>query len=128
MNRRKFSFQLVLLTVVLTVAVLFLQYVPIFNPGTGFSLISIGFFFFLSLAMFLIAAKAAISKDKNAFTRLIILFSMGKMLLTVVLVVVYKLVIKPESIYFIIPFFGIYIAYTIFETIFMTKLGKVKAR
>lgn len=128
MNRRKFSFQLVLLTVVLTVVVLFLQNIPVFNADTGFSLISIGFFFFLSLGMFLIGAKAAMSKDKNAFTRLIILFSMGKMFLTVVLVIVYKLVTKPESVYFMIPFFGIYIAYTIFETIFMTKLGKVKAR
>ncbi len=128
MNRRKFSFQLVLLTIILTGAVLMLQYFPVFRPSTGFSLVSIGFFFLLSLVMFLVAAQAAVSKDNNAFTRLIILFTMGKLFLTIILVVVYKEVLNPESNYFIIPFFGIYITYTVFETIFMTKLGKVKAR
>ena len=128
MNRRRFSFQLVLITVLLTGLVLLLQYFPIFTSSTGFSLISIGFFFLMSLIMFLVAAKAAVSKDKNAFTRLIMVFSMSKMLLSVILVIVYKQLVKPESIYFVIPFFGIYITYTVFETIFMTKLGKVKAR
>ena len=78
--------------------------------------------------MFFTAAKAAISKDKNAFTRLIMVFSMGKLFLTVIIVVIYDQIVQPESISFIIPFFGIYIAYTVFETIFMSKLGKVKAR
>ena len=128
MNRRRFSFQLVLLTVFLTGFVLILQYFPVFTSSTGFSLLSIGFFFLLSLIMFLVAAKAAVSKDRNAFTRLIMVFSMSKMLLSVILVIIYKQVIKPESIYFVIPFFVIYSAYTVFESIFMTKLGKVKAR
>ena len=78
--------------------------------------------------MFLIAAKAAVSKDKNAFTRLIMIFTMSKMLLTIILIVAYKKIVDPENTFFVFPFFGIYIAYTVFETIFMTKLGKVKAR
>ncbi len=128
MNRRKFSYQLVVLTVSLTVVVLLLQYFSVFRASIGFSLLSIGFFFFLSLLMFYAAAKAAISKDKNAFTRLIMVFSMGKLFLTIIIVILYHRIAQPESISFIIPFFGIYIAYTVFETIFMTKLGKVKAR
>ncbi|MEO1258119.1 MAG: hypothetical protein AAFZ15_04955 [Bacteroidota bacterium] len=128
MNRRKFSFQLLLLTVVLTGVVMSFQLIPALSPFIGFYLISIGFFCLLSLVMFFTSAKAAISKDKNAFTRLIMVFTMAKLFLTVIIVVVYQQIEKPDNVLFILPFFAIYIAYTIFETIFMTKLGKVEAR
>ena len=128
MNRRKFLFQLVMLTILLIVIIMGLQFLPSFSSSTGFSLFCIGFFFLLSLVMFFIAAKAAVSKDKYAFTRLIIVFTMLKMLLTVVLVVIYQKIAKPEGGTFLFPFFIIYIAYTVYETVFMTKLGKVKAR
>ena len=128
MNRRKFSFQLLLLTVVLTGAVMALQLIPSLSSFIGFYLISIGFFFLLSLVMFFTSARAALSKDKNAFTRLIMVFTMAKLFLTVIIVIVYQQVVKPEGVLFILPFFIIYIAYTVFETIFMTKLGKVEAR
>lgn len=78
--------------------------------------------------MFLLAIKAAVSKDKNAFTSLIIGFTFAKLLLTVALVLVYKKIANPEGALFLVPFFLIYIVFTIFETVFMTKLGKIKAR
>ena len=128
MNKQKFLFQLITLTLLLVVGVMGLHFMSVFISSTGFFLVSIGFFFLLSLAMFYAAAKAAISKDQNAFTRLIMVFTMVKMLLSVVLVVVYQKVAQPEDVLFVVPFFVIYIVYTVFETIFMTKLGKVKAR
>ena len=127
-NRRKFSFQLLILTIFLTAGVMALQLLPALRPFTGFYLVSIGFFFFLSLAMFFMAAKAAVSKDKNAFTRLIMLFTMVKLLLTVIIIAVYRYWFEPKETAFIFPFFVIYIAFTVYETIFMTKLGKVEAR
>ncbi|HFA51466.1 MAG TPA: hypothetical protein ENJ95_20830 [Bacteroidetes bacterium] len=128
MNKRRFFVQLTILTFVLTAVVLGLQTLPAFRPHTFFSLISIGFFVLLSIAMFFMAAKAAVSKDKHAFTRLIMLFTLSKMILTAVLVIVYKQVAEPKGLVFVLPFFLIYIAYTVFETMFMTKLGKIKAR
>ena len=104
------------------------QLIPVLSPFIGFYLISIGFFFLLSLAMFFTSAKAAVSKDKNSFTRLIMVFTMVKLFLTVIIVVLYQRLAKPENVIFILPFFIIYIAFTVFETIFMTKLGKVEAR
>ncbi len=128
MNKRRFFFQLVMLTILLTGIVLFLQIFSIFKASFGFSIISVGFFSLLSVVMFFTAAKAAVNKDKNAFTRLIMIFTLGKMLLTVVLVVTYQMIVKPHGVYFVIPFFLAYIVFTIFETIFLTKLGKIKAR
>lgn len=128
MNRRKFSFQLLALTILLTTGMMALQMLPSFSDFVGFYLFTIGFFFSLSLLMFFSSAKAAVSKDKNAFTRLIMVFTMVKLFLTIAIIITYKIWIKPEGVLFVLPFFIIYIAYTVFETLFMTKLGKVKAR
>lgn len=128
MNRRRFFLQLGLLTVCVLGVLLFLH---IFEPFASFkiiSLVTLGFFLLISVALYFMAAKAALSPDKNAFTRLIMSFTFGKMLLTIVLIIAFHKILKPDSLYYLIPFFFIYIVFTVFETIFMTRLGKIKAR
>jgi hypothetical protein len=128
MNRRRFILQLGLITASVLVVLLFLH---IFQPFAAFkiiSLITLVFFVLMSLSMYLLAAKAAVSKDKNAFTRLIMVFTFVKMLLTVILIILFQKLLKPENTLYLIPFFFIYIVFTVFETMFMTKLGKIKAR
>lgn len=128
MNRQRFFLQLILITAGVFGFLLLLQIFPAFSQDFVFSVTSLAFFVLLSLGMFLLAIKAAVSKDKNAFTSLIIGFTFAKLLLTVALVLVYKKIANPEGALFLVPFFLIYIVFTIFETVFMTKLGKIKAR
>jgi hypothetical protein len=128
MNRRRFLIQLSLLATGVLALLLSSQFFSPFQPYLHFSLMSLAFFVFLSAGMYFPAAKAAISKDKNAFTRLIMMFTFGKLLLTVVLVIGYQKLSRPPDNFFLLPFFLVYIAFTIFETIFLTKLGKIKAR
>ena len=89
-----------------------------------------GLLFFASLTagIYFPSAKASLSKDKNAFTRLVMLFTFVKMFLTAGLIIGYHQVFQPTDNFFLIPFFLIYIVFTSFETVFMSKLGKVKAR
>ena len=128
MNRRRFFIQLSLITVSLVCIVFLISFFPIIHSHQFFLLGSILFYSLLSIAMFYLAAKAAVSKDKNAFTRLVMILTFIKLLLTVVLVIFYKKIANPDDITFIIPFFLIYFAYTIFETIFLSRLGKIKVR
>lgn len=128
MNKRKFYIQLFSVAVALAAVIFFLQIFPAIKPAFHFLLISLGFFILLSLGMFLLAAGAAVSKDKNAFTRMLMVFTLGKLLLTVVLIIGYQMIVKPAEIYYVIPFFMIYISFTVFETYFLTKLGKIKSR
>ena len=128
MNRRRFFFQLSLITAGVLLILLFLHIFQPFAPFKIISLVTLSFFVLLSVAMYLLAAKAALSKDKNAFTRLIMVFTFGKMLLTVALIIAFQKLLKPDSTYYLIPFFFIYIVFTVFETIFMSRLGKIKAR
>ena len=128
MSRRRFFLQLTLVTFGTLAGISLLQLFPQFHVSFQFSLLSLLFFVVISAVMFLIAAQAALSKDKNVFTRLIMVFTFVKMLLTLALVVVFQKFARPTNNLFLIPFFSIYIVYTIFETTFMTKLGKIKAR
>ena len=128
MTGRRFFTQLLLLTALTGGILFFLQIFTIFHPGKWLGITGLAFFALLSLSMYHFAAKAAISKDKNAFTRLIMVFTFVKLLLSVSIVVVYSKTIQPEGKFFILPFFLVYLIYTIFETGFMTKLGKIKAR
>lgn len=128
MNHRKFLTRLGLLTAILLVlSYLFSRQFPAFFPW-DLLLGSIGLFFLLSLSVFYAGAKSALSKEPNAFTRLIMLFTFGKLFLAGGLVIVWYKFARPDSVYFVIPYFVIYIAYTVFETDVLTRLSKIKAR
>jgi hypothetical protein len=97
-----------------------------FSPYKAFSLCTLGFFALLSMAMYFPAAKAAQSTDRNAFTRLVMVFTFVKMFLAGAFVIGYHRIFQPSDTMFLIPFFLVYVVFTGFETAFMSKLGKVK--
>ncbi len=128
MNRSRFFLQLSLITAGILAILFILQLFPEFSKSFLFSIASLACFVLLSLVMFFLAAKAAVSKDKNAFTSLVIGFIFGKLALAVVLVLAYKKIANPQGATFLIPFFLIYLVFAIFENVFMVRLGKIKAR
>ncbi len=126
MSNQRFLFQLILITL-LTGFVLF--FLHIFQPFAPYRLVSFAglvFFAALSAGIYFPSSSAAKSSDKNAFTRLVMIFTFVKMFLTVALVLAYHRIFKPTDNLFLIPFFLNYIVFTSFETIFMSKLGKLK--
>jgi uncharacterized membrane protein (DUF485 family) len=128
MNQRRFFSQLGILTLSVVVVVFILHQSFGEEASRTFSLLSVGIFTLLSAGVYFMAARAAISKDKNAFTRLIMVLTFVKLFLTLLLVIVYHRLAHPGSLFFLIPFFFVYIAYTVFETVYLTKLGKIEAR
>ena len=127
MTRRRFYFRLVGLTAVLVLFVLLSQLVSVFQPHFVFSLASVAIFAAVAVLLFNLGVKTAVSKDKNAFTRVVMASTFIKMFLALIIVIVYHRLANPEGAYFVIPFFVVYFAYTIFETQFLSKLGKIKA-
>lgn len=83
------------------------------------------FYILLSIFIFFFAYRAAYSQNKNAFTVVIMSFVLAKMVLSISFLVIFFQIVKPESRLFLIPFFVVYLIYTIFETYFMTKLAKM---
>lgn len=86
------------------------------------------FILFVLLTFFLYKAAftAAHSENKNKFTSVIIGAVMGKLALSMAIIMGFFYGFKPDSRLFLIPFFVIYVGFTIFELHFMMRLGRVK--
>lgn len=126
MSARSFFTSFSLLSLGTALFIFGLTNFPQFQSSTAISWISLLIFGAICVLMYFSGVSSAKSKDKNAFTRLIIMSIMAKMFIAILMVVVYIEVVKAESRLFIYPFLAIYFIYTIFETYFMTKLGKTE--
>ena len=124
MSSTKFYSQLILLSVILLLILFGLNQLEDINPYQDIGWISLGFFIGLSVLIFILAKKAAQSDNKHNFTNVVLGFTMLKMLFCAIMILVYNKFYEPTSKMFLVPFFLIYLSYTIFETYVMMKLGK----
>lgn len=127
MSQRSFFTQLGLLSLGTALLIFLLGRLPRFQAYSLLSWASLAAFFALSVAMFFAGRSAAHSDNKNDFTNAVLGFTVGKMFLAIVAIFGYSSLAKPTDKLFIIPFFSIYLIYTIFETYFMMKLGRMNA-
>ena len=126
MKHRSFYTGLASVTLPLIVLFLALQYfVPAFLPYAPISWASVAFFVVFSWIVYFFGTKAAQSDNKNDFTRFSLLVIMGKLFLSVFLVIGYVVVAEPANRFVVLPFLPIYVIYTVFETNFMMKLAKL---
>lgn len=126
MSRTPFLIRLFALTVFSAASLLFLHRFPAFAPHQSFSWFSLVFFFLLTIIMYYIGRRAAQSDNQNSFINAVIGLTMLKLMLSAIIIFVYNEWAQPAGILFILPFFGIYLLFTIFETYFMMKLGSMK--
>ncbi len=125
MTNRQFTTQLSAVTLVTAIGLFILLGLPKFVTYQTLGWTALAGFTLLSLVMYFVGYRTANSDDKNAFTSAALGFTMGKMLLTVTLIFVYMKVAEPMDKLFVIPVLGVYVVFTIFETYFMMKLGRM---
>jgi len=124
-NKTRFISQLILVAILaLVTAFLFQQFVFEENH-LPFLLSEIVLFIVSAFVVHQIAINAAKSDNKYAFSRITMANTFAKLFLVVGMVVIYKEVLKPESINFVFPFIIIYLMFTIFETKFLMKLARL---
>lgn len=124
MATRSFLLQTTLVTF-LTAGLLYgLSFYPLLLPYRDFGAICLFFFVALSCLMYVTGRRAAVSSQQNFFTQLILVFTIVKMFLSIVIVFVYFKATEPASNWFLLPFFLVYLIYTIFESYFMIRIGK----
>jgi len=81
-------------------------------------------FLLITILMYYSGRRAARSNNKNDFTSVVMGFTTGKMFTVLLAIVIYQRTVLPDHNFFILPFFSMYLIYTIFETYVMTKLGR----
>ena len=126
MSNRQFFFQLGSLTLITAFGISLLGFFPALRSHIPLASISLVFFTLLSIVMYWTAIRMVRSKNKNDFTSIVLFFITTKMLLSVVLVLLYFRLAQPTERYFVLSFLIVYLIYTIFETHFMMKIGKMK--
>ena len=128
MDRQRFLIQLGVFSIIVALINIGLHQVP--QMATHQMLTWLGWFFFtfFSLFMFIIGERTAKSTNKHSFTNAALGFTAGKMFLTLIFIVAYSEVVHPESPFFVLPFMITYFCFTIFETYFMMRLGKIKPK
>ena len=111
----------------LAIAVAFgLHQLPSLQGGEVLSSIAIVLFTFLSLLIFWRARVAATSSNRHSFTNVVMGSTMLKMLFSIAIIYAYIVLAEPASKLFVLPFFGIYIIYTVFEVYAMMQLSHTK--
>ena len=126
MSEKYFYLQLAAVTLLAAAAVYLINTLPQLQAHQLVGWISLGLFFFITILMFLFGKQAALSDNKHTFTNVFLGFTTGKIFLIVLFVFGYSRVTEPETKFFILPFFSMYLIYTIFETYVMMKLGRIK--
>jgi len=124
MSQQQFFIQLALVSIVTAVGLYFLNGMEKLQGHDALSWGSLALFIALSLAMFFIGRRAAQSDNKNDFTNTVLGFTVGKLLLALMVLFSYMQLAEPDTRFFILPFFCVYLIYTIFETYFMMQLGR----
>lgn len=127
MSQGTFFRQLIILSAIAAVAVYLVHRIPILAPHSLLSWGTLAFFALLCVGMFYIGRKTALSENKNDFTNAFLLFLMVKLFASALLVIIYLKTVEPQTKLFVLPFFGLYLIYTVFEVIFLSKLGRMKA-
>ena len=125
MDSRRFLSQLASVTggTALALAALYLA-VPQAQVHGKFAAGTVLLFVCISIGLFFAGASTAKSSSKMAFNNVISLSVFGKMVVSLAALFIYKSVAKPENTWFVLIFLLVYIVYTVFEVMFMTKLAK----
>jgi hypothetical protein len=112
------------LTVLFTVALLFLVFF-LFPPLYAYAKLgwaSLVLFINITFLMFFLGKRAIISPNKMLFSNLSMGFIFLKMVMSLMIIVTFKKMTHPASNLFIVPFFIVYLTFTIFETYLMLKM------
>ena len=126
MTKKLFFKYLAVLTFILALAIVLLSFIPFFQGHLAFSWSSWGFFTLFTIGVYFLANQAAQSPNLNTYSSVILGVIFIKMVFIIFIVLIYKKLMDPGSPWFLVPFFIIYLSFTIFEIYFMSKLGRLK--
>lgn len=126
MSAQVFYRQLGIVALLTASALWLLSGVPLFAGHQLLYWVTFGAYLVITLLLFLIGRKLAGSANKNSFTQFVMITVFAKMALTMAVLVAYLKMVEPGSKYFILPFFVVYLAFTIYETYMLMKVGRIK--
>lgn len=124
MAQRNFFLQLGLVTLTTAGLLWLFNRLPEYAQFAPFSWVTLLFFTIFTVIAYYNVQEAAKSVNKHHFTNAFLGVTIVKLLFSAMLIVGYQVLMKPGSNKFVLPFFGVYLIYTIFETALLMRLGR----
>ncbi len=124
MSDKKFIAQLTLLSLVSGLFLVSMHFMPRIQADVLPSWIAWAGYILMTVAVFVLGRKTVRSSNPNAFTLLALSVIIVKLLFSAAIILIYVLTAEPVSNLFLLPFFLIYIAFSIFEARVFIVIGK----
>ena len=100
-------------------------FVPSLATHSGFAALSIGLFTLITIATYFAGNAATKNSNKFAFNNLIIISVFSKMVLSLLILFLYKKAAQPTEGWFAVFFLLIYAIFTSYEVLFLTRQAKM---
>ena len=120
--------QLGLLAGLVAFVLFLLDFIPYLQEYRNLSFSVWLVFVLLSLAMYFASYKAAQNDNPNHFHLVVIGIIFSKMVFALLFIVIFVKMVHPATFGFLIPFFFVYLSFSIFEYYFMINLGKIEKK
>ena len=124
MNKRTLWYYLSIPTLLSVLTIAFASKYSVITPHIEFYVISIIAFLILSAIGLISGFRTTAHRNKNMFSSIALALTLAKIIVAVVLAVVYIELYPEISNWFILPFFLIYLYFTIYETFAMVQIGR----
>jgi len=114
----------------ITLGFLLLTLIPLhivkgIRPFIDLTIILMVFFVLLSFGVYFLGERFAESKNKYLYNQLILINFAAKLGISIGILIVYHQLTLPDSNLFVVPFGIIYLAFTVFEAVFMSKQSRI---
>lgn len=123
MKNKPFWKYLGFISIITTLSLAVVFQLEAFKPDILLSIIGLIFMVVSTAGFYILAQKAIASTNKMAFIQLVMGNVLFKLVFIIMIVAIYFKFVKPESKLFVLPFMVIYFIFTIFETIFISKIA-----
>ncbi|MDX1685387.1 MAG: hypothetical protein R3275_09130 [Saprospiraceae bacterium] len=124
MPNRQFYLGLATTTVLTLLALAGLYYILPRGFDLNFIMPLLIVFIILTIVMFVIGKKAAYDKNPYRFGRVFLIFTFGKILFSVLMIVIYEQINQSGHRYYLLSFLVVYLSFTIYETVIFMRLSK----
>lgn len=128
MQARKFLLELSLTTIATAIIVVVFNQWPVFAASSTFSWISLFFFVSLTILIFIVGNRAIRQKNVNALSQLVLGLVFVKLLACLMMIFLYKKFSTPSDHLFALPFLVIYLIYTIYEVVLLSRQNRAAAQ
>jgi len=126
MQDRTFYISLGILTAVVYGLLYLTHTIPAMSAYSGFSVVGLGVIVVYNILAYSMARILIKSRKSYVFINFIIANILVKMALVMFYILGYVSIYPPKVKFFIIPFVGIYLVYTVFETYFLYHMVNLK--